>query len=79
VSNPTNPQQPDPGTDSRVDDWHGQSAQRDAELADELVEQHGEVEAEQRFDELSDEAELQASRRGDSIDPEQGESAYKDA
>lgn len=72
------PQQPAPGTDSRVDDWHGQSARRDAELADDLVERHGEDEAEAAFEERSDEARLQERRRGDVIDPDQGQSAYRE-
>jgi hypothetical protein len=30
---------PEPGTDSRVEDWHGQPVDRDARLADELSEE----------------------------------------
>ena len=78
TSDEADPQQPEEGTDSRVEDWHGQSARRDAELADELVEEHGEDKAEEIFEEHSDEREVQDARRGESIDPEQGESAYKD-
>ena len=71
------PQVPDPGTDSRVEDWHGQSVQKDADLADELVEEYGEDEAEQKFEEQATGEQTQESRHGDRIDPEQGESAYK--
>ncbi len=72
-----NPKQPEPGTDSRVEDWHGQSVERDTELADELVERHGEEVAEPLFDERATGEQTQRARHGDEIDPEQGESAYK--
>jgi hypothetical protein len=40
---------------STVEDWMGQSIQRDTDLAEELVEETGsEEEAEQRFDEEAD-------------------------
>jgi hypothetical protein len=67
-----------PGQDSRTTDWFGQNVERDAELADELVERHGEEEAERRFDELAEGERLEKSRRGEHIDPEQGEAAYND-
>lgn len=68
--------QPEPGTDSRVEDWMGQSVDEDAELAEKLVDEHGEEKAEELFDEQSDGKQTQEARHGDSIDPEQGESAY---
>ena len=68
-----------PGTDSRVEDWHGQSVDRDARLADELSEELPPDEAEQAFDEQATGRAEQAARHGDEIDPEQGESAYKPA
>ena len=74
---PADPQQPEPGTDSRVVDWHGQSVDRDAELADELVDELGEEKAEEVFDEQATGKETQAARHGDTIDPEQGEAAYR--
>lgn len=73
------PRQPEPGTDSRVEDWHGQSIERDSELAEELVAEHGEERAEELFDEQADGKETQEARHGDSIDPEQGESAYQES
>jgi hypothetical protein len=70
----------EPGQDSRVEDWFGQSVERDAELADELTEQEGldESEAQRRFDEQATGASEQAARHGDRIDPDQGRSAYTD-
>jgi hypothetical protein len=70
----------EPGQDSRVEDWFGQSVERDAELADELTEKEGldEDEAERRFDEQATGASEQAARHGDRIDPDQGRSAYTD-
>lgn len=78
-TNPADPKQPEPGQDSRVEDWHGQSVAKDAELAEELVAEHGEEKAEELFDEQAEGESVQAARHGDSIDPEQGQSAYKDA
>jgi hypothetical protein len=72
------PSSPEPGTDSRVEDWFGQSVERDAELADELSEQLPPEEAEKAFEERASGEEEQESRRGDEIDPEQGESAYQE-
>jgi hypothetical protein len=66
------------GTDSRVEDWFGQSVERDAELADELSEQLDEGEAQRRFEEQATGESEQAARRGDRIDPDQGRSAYTD-
>jgi len=67
-----------PGEDSKVEDWFGQSVERDAELADDLTERVGEDRAEQLFEqEASGEAEQEA-RHGDAIDPDQGRSAYAD-
>ncbi|NES98516.1 MAG: hypothetical protein F6K32_25735 [Desertifilum sp. SIO1I2] len=49
---------------STVDDWFGQSVERDAELADELLEASGgdEDAAAERFDELAKGADEQAER-----------------
>ncbi|MEP1123662.1 MAG: hypothetical protein ABJH68_07210 [Ilumatobacter sp.] len=71
------PHEPEKGTDSRVEDWHGQSVDRDTELAEELVEELGEERAEEVFDERADGRATQEARHGDHIDPEQGESAYR--
>jgi hypothetical protein len=70
--------QPEPGTDSRVEDWFGQSADRDAELADRLSDELGEDAAETAFDEQASGKVEQDARRGDTIDPDQGRSAYQD-
>jgi hypothetical protein len=67
---------PEPGTDSRVGDWFGQSVAQDAELADSLVDEVGMEEAERRFEREATGEETQEHRRGDHIDPEQGEAAY---
>lgn len=66
------------GTDSRVEDWHGQSVERDAELADRLTEdeQLDEETARRRFEEEATGEAEQAARHGDRIDPDQGRSAY---
>ena len=72
------PHMPKPGTDSRVEDWLGQSADRDAELADRLTETLPADEAEAAFERQSSGAAEQAARHGESIDPEQGESAYRE-
>ena len=72
------PSSPEPGTDSRVEDWFGQSVERDAELADELSEQLPPEEAEKAFEERAGGEDEQEARRGDEIDPEQGESAYQE-
>jgi hypothetical protein len=72
------PNMPEPGTDSRVEDWLGQSADRDAELADRLSEALPADEAEAAFERESSGADEQAARHGESIDPEQGESAYRE-
>ena len=67
------------GKDTPVKEWFGQSVDSDAELADELVEEHGEAEAERKFDEQAKGAEVDEARRGESIDPELGEAGYRDA
>jgi hypothetical protein len=69
--------QPEPGTDSRVEDWFGQSVQRDAELADRLTDDLDDAAAEGAFDELASGEAEQAARHGDTIDPDQGRSAYQ--
>jgi hypothetical protein len=71
------PNVPEPGTDSRVEDWIGQSANRDAELADRLSDELPPDEAQATFERDSSGADEQAARHGDAIDPEQGESAYR--
>ncbi len=71
------PKQPPAGEDSTVEDWMGQSVERDAELADQLVEQHGEDKAAEIFDEKAAGEDEQEARHGEHIDPEQGEKAYK--
>lgn len=70
------PAVPAPGQDSTVDDWMGQSIERDSQLAEELTEEFGEEEAEKRFDEQATGRAEQEARHGDSIDPDQGQSAY---
>jgi hypothetical protein len=67
-----------PGQDSRTTDWFGQNVDRDTELAEELVAEHGEEEAERRFEELAEGRDREEARRGEHIDPEQGEDAYRD-
>ncbi len=66
------------GTDSRVEDWFGQSVERDAELADELTEQEGldDKEARRRFEQEAAGESEQDARHGERIDPDQGRSAY---
>ena len=71
------PAQPEPGTDSKVEDWFGQSVDRDAELADELSDALPPEEAEREFAARATGEDEQEARHGDSIDPEQGESAYR--
>ena len=64
------------GTDSRVEDWFGQSVERDAELADELSKELPADEAQRKFDEQATGKAEQDARHGDQIDPDQGRSAY---
>ena len=79
-SNDADPRTPERGTDSRVTDWQGQSVARDAELADRISETTDDDEvAERRFEEESTGREEQAARRGDTIDPEGGEPAYRES
>jgi hypothetical protein len=78
VSSDDTPATPEPGTDSKVEDWFGQSVERDAELADELSEKLPPEEAEKAFEEQASGEAEQEARHGDVIDPEQGESAYRD-
>lgn len=71
------PQRHAEGTDSRVEDWFGQSVDRDAEVAEDVAEVYGEGDAAEReFEQRAQGREQQAARRGDSIDPDQGRSAY---
>ena len=72
------PRTPEPGTDSKVEDWFGQSVAKDAELADELTDELPPHEAQQAFDEQAAGRREQEDRRGEQIDPEQGESAYRE-
>ena len=65
------PDQPAPGTDSRVEDWFGQSVERDAELADRLTSDLGEPDAEAAFDAQSSGRNEQDARHGDHVDPDQ--------
>jgi hypothetical protein len=67
-----------PGQDSRTTDWFGQNVDRDTELAEELVAEHDEEEAERRFEWLAEGRDREEARRGEHIDPEQGEDAYRD-
>jgi hypothetical protein len=67
-----------PGKDSRTTDWFGQNVDRDTELAEELAAEHDEEEAERRFEELAEGRDREEARRGEHIDPEQGEDAYRD-
>lgn len=70
--------QPEPGTDSRVEDWFGQSVEKDTELADEIAEKQGEgAEAEAAFDAAARGRKEQQRRHGDHIDADQGRSAYQ--
>ena len=69
--------QPEPGTDSRVEDWFGQSVARDAELADRLSNDLDPADAEAAFDERASGEAEQSARHGDTIDPDQGRSAYQ--
>lgn len=73
------PRTPEPGTDSRVTDWYGQSVARDAELAERIGQSSDdEREAERAFNEQATGREEQAARHGEHIDPEAGEQAYRD-
>jgi hypothetical protein len=66
------------GQDSRTTDWFGQNVERDAQLAEELVEEHGAQEAERRFEQQAEGREREEGRRGEHVDPDQGEAAYRD-
>ena len=71
------PSTPEPGKDSRVEDWFGQSVDRDTEVAEQLSEQMSPEQAEQAFEQQATGEAEQRARRGRRIDPEQGESAYR--
>ena len=77
MSEPQNNDSQD-GTDTPVAEWFGQNVDSDAELADDLVAEHGEEKAEDLFDDESKGADVEDARRGDTIDPELGEAAYRD-
>ena len=73
--------QPPPGQDSTVDDWFGQSVQRDAEVADEVTADDADVDAADAEEEFARRArgrEEQEARHGEHIDPDQGRDAYRD-
>jgi hypothetical protein len=60
---------PAPGEDSRVEDWFGQSVERDRQVAER-------VDSEAEFEEQATGREEQQARHGEHIDPDQGRSAY---
>lgn len=76
---PTDAARPEPGQDSRVEDWMGQSVERDRKLAEELTSELGEDEAERRFNEEATGRAEQDARHGPTIDPDQGQSAYQES
>ena len=70
-------QSPAAGTDSRVEDWFGQSVDRDAQVSDEVAQVYGEGDsAEYEFERRARGRAQQEARHGASIDPDQGRSAY---
>ncbi len=71
-------EQLEPGQDSKVEDWFGQSVDRDAALADSLSDEFGEDEAGAVFDEVATGEDKQAARHGDHPDPDGDRSAYTD-
>jgi hypothetical protein len=73
------PATPEPGKDSTVTDWFGQSVERDKELAEELSEQLPPDEAERAFEQQATGEAEQRARRGPRVDPEQGEADYRDS
>jgi hypothetical protein len=80
MTNQPKPQddQIEPGWDSRVTDWFGQSVQRDTELADELT-REDDVDmdqAEADFQQVAHGKDDQDRRHGPRIDPDQGRAAY---
>jgi len=72
--------QPKEGRDSRVEDWFGQSVERDREVAEDIVDDESEIdqEAEAEFDARASGEREQDERHGEEIDPDQGRSAYRD-
>lgn len=76
---PTSNERDIPQHDSRVEDWFGQSVDRDAEVADDVAAELGEgAEAEREFDARATGRAEQDSRHGATVDPDQGRSAYTD-
>lgn len=69
---------PERGQDSTVEDWMGQSVERDRQLAEDLTNEFGEEEAEKRFNQQATGRAEQEARHGSSIDPDQGQSAYRE-
>lgn len=69
-------EQPDEGEDSRVEDWFGQSVDRDTEVAEQLTAEVGEERAEELFETKATGRDEQEARHGDEIDPDQGREAY---
>lgn len=70
---------PERGQDSRVEDWYGQSVDRDRRVAEEIVDDESEIDEESttEFERRAQGQQEQRARHGDEIDPEQGESAYR--
>jgi hypothetical protein len=69
--------QPGPRTDIRVEDWFGESVERDAEPVDRLTDDLDDGVTEAAFDERATGRAEQAARHGDRFDPDQGRSACR--
>ena len=67
------------GTDTPTTEWFGQNVDSDTELAEQLVDECGEGKAEEIFDQTAKGEDVENARRGDSIDPDLGEAAYKES
>jgi hypothetical protein len=63
--------------DSTTTEWFGQSVDSDTELAERLSREHDPDDAEELFDEQA-RADVEQKRRGDHIDPDLGEAAYRE-
>jgi|SRR6056297_964429 len=66
------------GTDTPATEWFGQNVDSDAETADRLSEEHDTDEAERRFEEEAHGADVEERRRGDEVDPDLGQRAYRE-
>jgi hypothetical protein len=80
MSKPDQPSQ-GAGTDSRAEDWFGQSVDRDAQVAEEAAEDvagvYGEGDsAGYEFERRARGRAQQEARHGESIDPDQGRAGY---